>query len=355
MHKTNRYIRQELLQEIGPKGQQKLLDAHVVIVGCGGLGSIAAPYLAGAGIGKITLIDGDSTDITNLHRQIVFRDKEVGKNKAQALASYLKKLNGDIEVIYHPRMISKNNIYKIISNATVVLECTDNILTKYLVNDFCYIHNIPLAYGAIYKYDGYVSFFRNKDENSIHLRDVFPTPDEKIPSCSEVGVLNSIAGLIGLLQANEALKYILEIGEVLESILLTYDILNNSQFKMKLKKSFKKDMNKVYQDSIYRTNTSCLVYEKTFVEISENRNQFRLISILEPHENIFLDKKSEHTPLSTFDISTFIETHEINSKPIVFYCQSGRRSGKLVAELLAKKPALQIFSLQGGILNINDT
>ena len=203
---NERYIRQTTLEELGVEGQEKLNAAHAVVIGCGGLGSIAAPYLAGAGVGEITLVDGDVPHISNLHRQVFFSENQNQISKSEALADHIINLNSDIKVNAISEMLSNENVEGIIQNADIVLECTDDIITKYLVNDACHLAGIPMVYGAIYKYDGYVSFFENASIESIHLRDIFPEPDLDLLTCSQVGVLNTIAGLIGLLQANEAIK-----------------------------------------------------------------------------------------------------------------------------------------------------
>ena len=341
----DRYIRQTLLDAIGDGGQDKLISAHVVVVGCGGLGSIAAPYLAGAGIGKLTLIDGDIPHVSNLHRQVFFDSEPSELSKAQALANHIQRLNPEVKLEVISQMLSKDRIHGLISHADVVLECTDNIHVKYMVNDYCAIHNIPMVYGAIHKYDGYVSFFENKDSNSIHLRDVFEEPNEDIPSCSEVGVMGTLAGVIGLMQANEAIKYISGAGQCLVGTLLTYNILNNDQMKLRLKKTYTKDLEVVFENSSYISEQVCAIYEITLEEVLKRREEFDLISILEDHEHESIDAGVLHTPLSQLDSKSW----QSANKPTVFYCMSGVRSGKLVNEILSQHPNEEVLSLAGGL------
>ncbi|MDF1697496.1 MAG: HesA/MoeB/ThiF family protein [Saprospiraceae bacterium] len=343
---NKRYIRQTLLNKFGEVGQERLIAAHVVVVGCGGLGSIAAPYLAGAGVGKLTLVDGDIPHVSNLHRQVFFKTEQTKSTKSEELARHIVELNPEIEVRVVAEMLRKDTMADVLQDANVVLECTDNIQVKYMVNDFCALLHIPMVYGAIHKYDGYVSFFENMDASSIHLRDIFAEPNDDIPSCSEVGVMGTLAGVIGLMQANEAIKYISGAGECLQGVLLTYGILGNDQMKLKLKKTYHEDLQKVYESSTYIAEQVCASYEVTLGEVLQNREVFQVISILEDHEHEAIDNSVDRIPLSTFEVNQW---QEEQNKRTVFYCMSGMRSGKLVNEILSVNPTSQVFSLAGGL------
>lgn len=343
---NDRYIRQRLLDEVGDKGQAKLSAAHITIIGCGGLGSVAAPYLAGAGIGKLTLIDGDRPDVSNLHRQVFFGESETSKSKAQLLADHILKLNSDVEVIVVDEMITKRNIESLIKGVSIILECTDNIQTKYLVNDFCHMHYIPLVYGAMHKYEGYVSFFENESKDAVHLRDIFANPNEDIPTCAEVGVMGTLAGIIGLMQANEAIKFIAGAGGTLRNQLLTYNILYNDQLKLKLKKSYKNNVAAIYQVSSYQSKSSCQKSEISNYDLMANRSDYHLVSILEDYEHKDMDQFVEHIPLSTIHPEELVEDIE---GPTVFYCTTGKRSASLVRMMKAIDSNLEIYSLTGGL------
>lgn len=345
----SRYIRQILLDKIGESGQRKLNNAHVAIVGCGGLGSIAGPYLAGAGVGKLTLIDGDVPDLSNLHRQVFYKDDQ-SKSKSEFLEEHLGQLNPTVVVQSHSVMISKANISSMLTGVDVVLECTDNIKVKYLVNDYCHLNRLPMVYGAIHKYDGFVSFFENKYSRSIHLRDIFPEPNFDIPSCSEVGVMGTLAGLIGMLQANEAIKYISLVGSSLSNVLLSYDILTNDQMKLKLKKSWSGNIEEVYNHNEYAESFNCEFKEITIQELQENRSAYELISILEDHEHRSIDSKIKRSPLSCFDVENWKPDSD---KVHVFYCMSGKRSGDLVAKIKARYPKSELLSLKGGFRSLD--
>lgn len=336
------------MPEIGNAGQKRLLETHAVIVGCGGLGSIVAPYLAGAGVGTLTLIDADKPDVTNLHRQVFFHEDEK-LSKSEALAKHISQLNSEVKVTAISQMLMKANIIELLGEADIVLECTDDMITKYLVNDFCHINNIPMVYGAIYKFDGYVSVFNNEALSSIHLRDVFPEPDLEMPSCSDIGVMNTIAGLIGLFQANEALKYILQIGKPLVDVLLTYNVLTSEQLTLKIRKTFKQDMRMLYQNEEYHSLLCEVIPEIELDALLNKPGGYKIVSILEINEKDGLEIANKiHLPLSQFDVNDW----EPDELPSVFYCMSGKRSAHLVDKLLAKYPKAEIYSLKGGIGNI---
>ncbi len=311
------------------------------------MGSIVAPYLAGAGFGKITLVDADIPDLSNLHRQVFYSEGET-QTKSQALANHIQKLNSEIEVLVVEEMLTKSNIDSIIMTGTTVIECTDDMMTKYLVNDYCHLNGIPMVYGAIYKFDGYVSLFENKSKDSIQLRDAFPEPDLDVPSCSDVGVLNTIAGMIGLLQANEAIKYVLGIGQPLRGSLLTYNALTNDQFKLKLKKNWKQDMDLVYSSTSYDSVHCLNVPEISYEEIQKNRDVYNVISILEDDEHQDIFDSVKRIPFSSFNIRDWKD----NNKPAVFYCMSGRRSSVLVEKIISEKGDLSVFSLKGGLNSV---
>ena len=342
---NQRYIRQTLLAEIGEVGQSKLLKSRVAIVGCGGLGSIVAPYLAGAGVGNLLLIDADKPHVSNLHRQVFFGKIDSDRTKSEALAEHIQKLNPEINVELSREMLSKQNIERLFKDYELVVECTDDMMCKYLVNDYCAINNIPLVYGAIHKFEGYVSVFRNETLNDIHLRDIFPEPQLDIPSCSEVGVLSTIAGLIGLMQANEVIKYILGIGESLIGKLLRYNALDNEQYKMKLKKTFSENLVERYHSNNYYTLSWAGQLEITAEQLQNERALFQLVSILEYHEQKDIDEDVAHMPLSNYDLEDY---NKIRT-PAVFYCQTGKRSLGLVSRILAEDPEAEVYSLKGGV------
>ena len=343
MDLNQRYSRQIALDDIGVQGQSKLQFANLAVIGCGGLGAIAAAYLAGAGVGNIILVDADIPNVSNIHRQVFFDGNET-ESKSYVLQQKLKALNPEIEISSFTEYLTKNNIDDILTGTDLVLECTDDIMCKYLVNDFCAMENIPLAYGAIHKTEGYVSLFRNKAESDIHLRDIFPQPDLNIPTCAEVGVYNIIAGIIGLLQANEALKYLLGIGEPLVGKLLTYEALRSRQFTLSLKKTFSEEIENIYDNSTYENIECGNVPEISVEQLMKLRESYTLFSVMKKEEHQSID--SETTWTAHDDINETIKN--LGNEDVVLYCRVGRVSRIIASELIDTFPSKNIFSLKGG-------
>ena len=221
------YIRQIMLKEIGLEGQLKLKHTKVVVVGAGGLGCPVLMYLASCGIGTIGIIDFDTVDRTNLHRQVLYGAKDIGKKKAIAAAERLKSFYPEINFIVHNVMLTEANVQSIVNEYDLVVDGCDNFATRYSVNDACVALNLPLVYGSILGFEGQLAVFNYK--GSKHLRDIFPeSPNpEDVPDCSENGVLGIVPGLLGTMMANEVLKLVLGMP-VLQNKLLLYNSLNTS-------------------------------------------------------------------------------------------------------------------------------
>jgi len=343
--KSSRYSKQINLSEIGENGQRKLSAASVALVGCGGLGSIAAPYLAGAGVGKLLLIDADIPDVTNVHRQVFFTGKEE-ESKATILAHHISQINPEIELEVIPEMLTKENIEASLLGVDLVLECSDDIFCKYLVNDFCHMENIPLVYAAIHKYEGYISLFKNEDEKSIHLRDVFPEPNEDIPTCSEVGVMNTIAGIIGLFQTNEAIKFITGAGDVLVNKLLTFNCLNYEMRQLNLKKNWTGDMNDLFDANEYISAQCITIPEITVAEIFEKPDKFQLVSILADQEHEDINAHVVRKTVDEFEMKAFSDS----GKTAVVYCRTGNQSARLVQKIIQTDPNANIKNLKDGLI-----
>ncbi len=226
----NRYVRHLNLQEIGIKGQEKLKQGKVLIVGAGGLGSPAALYLAAAGVGTIGIVDFDNVEETNLQRQIIHSTKTIGKSKVESAKKTLNDLNPNTKINLYNIKLNKNNIKKIIKGYDVVIDGSDNFPTKYLINDACVLLNKPDVYGSATGFDGHTSVFNYK--NGPCYRCLFPKPPKSglVPSCAEAGVLGVLLGVVGTIQATEALKIILGKGKTLSGRFLVYNALE-MQFK----------------------------------------------------------------------------------------------------------------------------
>ena len=236
-NQIKRYSRQIILKNIGPLGQKKLLNSSVLVIGAGGLGSPALLYLSGLGIGKIGVIDHDRVDLSNLHRQILFTSKDINKLKSKKAKLKIKKINPDIKVKSFKEKLTKKNIEKIANHFEILVDGSDNFDTKFLINDFCVKNKKILITGAINRYDGQVFTFNFKKRNSPCLRCFFQIkPSNELLNCETSGVVGSIAGIIGTIQANEVLKEILKIGKSLNGYVLIINALDLNFRKAILKK-----------------------------------------------------------------------------------------------------------------------
>lgn len=229
---AERYARHLVMPEVGAGGQQRLLDASVLLVGAGGLGSPAAQYLCAAGVGRIGLVDPDRVERSNLQRQVIHDENSIGQDKTASAATRLHALNPDVEVVGLPVRLDSSNVEKLLSGWDVVIDGTDNFPTRYLLNDACVHLGLPLVYGAVMRFAGQVSVFWPAARPGYHpcYRCLFPEPPapEDAPDCATAGVLGVLPGIVGTLQATEALKLILEIGEPLAGTLLRIDALGMS-------------------------------------------------------------------------------------------------------------------------------
>lgn len=218
-----RYERQMILPEVGMEGQQKLKNARVLVVGAGGLGSPAALYLAGAGIGTIGIADADTVSLSNLHRQILHTMAELGENKAESAKTNLLKLNDSVRIVTHPYRITPENIDEVISNYDFIIDGADNFETKFLINDACVIQKKPFCHAGILRFQGQVMTY--VPGHGPCYRCIFEEIPERgsIPNCSQVGIIGAVAGVIGCMQALEAIKYLLSVGELLTGKMYVFD------------------------------------------------------------------------------------------------------------------------------------
>ena len=221
-----RYARHIIMPEVGPRGQQRLKEASVLIVGAGGLGSPAALYLAAAGVGRLGIVDHDQVELSNLQRQLLFNDDEIGQNKVAVATRRLSTFNPYLEVEPHPLRLDASNALALFDDYDVILDGSDNFPTRYLTNDACVLKDKPLAYGAVHRFEGQASLFFARQGPCYRCLFPTPPPPELAPSCAESGVLGILPGVIGAIQATEALKFILGLGRSLAGRLLLYDALS---------------------------------------------------------------------------------------------------------------------------------
>ena len=245
-----------MLREVGLSGQRALRKARVMVVGLGGLGCPVVQYLAAAGVGHLVLVDADRVSLSNLQRQILYTQKDVGELKVEVARGFVKRQNAQIEVSIHTEMLSAENATDLLALADIVVDCTDNFAARYLINDACASVNKPWVYGSIAKFEGQVAVFNAlmkyaKVENqdimasqtsddsfirSLNYRDIFPNPpgQGEIQNCAEAGVLGALAGIVGSFQAMEVLKWILGLDGQLVNQMLTYNAMNQSIVKFRL-------------------------------------------------------------------------------------------------------------------------
>ena len=231
-----RYSRHIILPEVGGSGQQKMLDARVLLLGAGGLGSPAAYYLAAAGIGNLGIVDFDQVELSNLQRQIIHSTERIGMLKTESAKKTIQALNPDVNVTLYNEKMDSNNIMSLIKDYDYVVDGSDNFPTRYLVNDACVMKNKTLIHGSIYRFEGQVTVFKPGDGPCYRCLYPEPPPPGMVPNCQEGGVLGVLAGVIGNLQVVEVLKLILGIGKPLVGKLLIYDALNTEFRSLRLRR-----------------------------------------------------------------------------------------------------------------------
>jgi thiamine biosynthesis protein ThiS len=232
-----RYSRQIILEEVGGTGQEKLLSSRVLIVGAGGLGAPAALYLAAAGIGTIGIIDDDKVDLTNLQRQIIHTTGDLGAEKVDSARAKMQAINPDVTVRTHHARATAENMSEIVRQYDFVIDGTDNFAAKFLINDACYFEKIPFSHAGILRFDGQLITVLPGETTCYRCIFRSPPPAGAVPSCSQAGVLGVLAGVIGSLQATEAMKYLLGIGDLLTNTLLIYNALTMEFRKVKLNRN----------------------------------------------------------------------------------------------------------------------
>ncbi len=354
-----RYARQISLPNFGIAGQQKLKSAKVLVVGAGGLGCPVLQYLAAAGVGKIGIADGDRVDISNLHRQILFSENDLGKLKATEAAEKLKILNPHLQFEVHPEHLTSRNALEIIHLYDVVVDGSDNFPTRYLVNDACILAEKTLVFGSVFRYEGQVAVFNfplpdgsgaksNDGSRSANYRDLFPSPPppELIPDCATGGVLGVLPGIIGSMLAAETIKILAGIGEPLFNKLMMFDATDFTSRILKIRKNF--DTGKITQlidyEAFCGVGKSFLIQKINFVELQKKQSvgeKFQLIDVREPHE--FLEKNIGGRNIPLAQISQNLNFFNKN-EDVVLVCRTGRRSD-LAAKILIENGFEKVWSM----------
>ena len=346
----NRYARQTALPEFGEAGQAALRAASVLVVGAGGLGSPVALYLAAAGVGTLGLVDFDRVDLTNLHRQVLYGSSSVGRPKLEAARERLADLNGDVRLVTHEARLSSENALEIMRDYDVVIDGTDNFATRYLVNDACVLLGKPNVYGSVFRFDGQVSVFATSDGPCYRCLYPEPPPPHLVPNCAEGGVLGVLPGIIGTLQATEAIKLITGLGETLAGRLLLFDALRTSFRTMKVRRRCEQHAKIThlidYEEFCNPVHETDITPEQLSTKIADGGDVV-LIDVREPYEwEAGHIEGATHIPLAQVP-NRLAEIPK--DREVVMICRSGGRSGRAQEYLMQQHGYTRIKNLVGGM------
>lgn len=362
-----RYSRHFILPEIGQEGQKKLLQSKVLLIGTGGLGSPLGLYLSAAGIGTLGLVDFDVVDLSNLQRQIIHTNDEVGNPKVDSAEKRIKAMNPDTVVIKHETALTSENALDILKDYDVIIDGTDNFPTRYLTNDACVFLNKPNIYGSIFRFDGLATVFKADEGPCYRCLYPDPPPPGMVPSCAEGGVLGILPGTIGLIQATEAIKQITGIGKSLVGRLMVYDALQMTFRELKLRKdpacpvcgpnaTIKELIDYEQFCGITRGGDPLETSGSDVVDITvedlkkklDGKEDFVFIDVREEFEyEIAKIEGAKLIPLGQIE-SRISELEEFKGKEIVAHCHHGGRSRKAL-ELLSSKGFSNLKNVAGGI------
>lgn len=323
----NRYDRHIKLESFGESGQQLLRESKVLVIGAGGLGCAALPYLVSSGVGTIGLMDADRVDKTNLQRQILFSEEDIGLSKVNCAIDRLSKLNAEVNLIPYDFDLIPENAEEIISQYDIVLDCTDRFDARYLINDACVRQNKPWVFGALYKFEGQVSVFNYKTGPTYRCLFPFNPKQSMLLSCSDVGVFAPVVGVVGVTQASEAIKVLLNLDKTLSGSLWCIDLLKMNTHAIEHTKN-QKAIDQIKVSSHLGVESSDYVIDFN-TEI--NYENYRWIDLRELHETPQISHKLvDALPLSS------IEDKKVNWSQmgnVVLFCASGARARKLAEEL----------------------
>ncbi len=340
-----RYNRHIKLEGFGIESQKKLKKASILCIGAGGLGSSILQYLASAGIGKITIVDGDTVEDSNLQRQVIFNTSDIGMPKALAAKMNLLKLNPYIEVEAIEEFFSNENAIDLCENHDVIVDGSDNFQTRYLVNDACVMTETPFVYGAVFKYEGQVAVFNHN--GSATYRCLYPSPPSagEMPNCADVGVLGVLPGLIGCLQANEVIKLVTDVGAPLVDTLLTLNTLTMEFISFNVRKDETIEVEGLMDDyDVFCGLDFTLVKEVSLDDI--DLKDFIIIDVRE--ENEYLQGHIEGSILIPSSLIPYKHTLISKEKKVLLYCTSGQRSASVTKYLQENHEFTNLFSLKSG-------
>lgn len=354
-----RYHKQTLLPELGESGQQRLAAGSVLVIGAGGLGCPALQYLAAAGVGCIGIADFDLVEASNLHRQVLYTEQDLGQPKADVAAQRLRAMNSALQARVFRERISTQNALEILSEFDVILDASDNFPTRYLIDDACRLLNKPLIYGSIFRFEGQMSVFHWPTAGlCCSYRDLFPEPPKpgEVADCNEAGVLGVLPGIIGTMQAAEAIKLIAGLGTPIANRLFCYQLLNHSTYTLDLVP--RTDIQAPENAEDFRAmnyDWFCNMQATDYQDI-DGQTFDRIRAEISPQ---ILDVRNlqewpkvtefEHLciPLSELEQNLHLIDPE---RPLVVFCQSGVRSVTALNLITERLPVRSVYHLKGGIL-----
>ena len=344
------YSRHILLNEIGVDGQKKLKSAKVLVIGSGGLGCPVLQYLAAVGVGTIGIIDHDTVDQTNLQRQILYTTDDIGKPKARIAADRLSKLNPFVFFKVYTEQLDTDNAIELFEQYDIIVDGSDNFPTRYLVNDACMLADKPLVFGSIFKFQGQVSVLNYKGGPTY--RCLFPEPPapDEVANCSDIGVLGVLPGMIGSLQANEVIKMITGIGQVLNGKLLYLDALTLQQQILSFKRNDDIEILKLEDDYDFFCGIDSEIKIKEILasEFKKDLSTYQILDVRTNQEFEQFNIGGIHIPLEKLEK----DITRINAeKPIVVCCQSGIRSVKAIQMISKQRNDLDLINLKGGLMD----
>lgn len=351
-----RYARHLVLPDFGLEKQAKLKQSSVLVIGAGGLGSPILLYLAAAGIGKIGIVDFDRVDETNLQRQVLFTTEHLGQSKAAIAKERIQALNPYLDIQTFETALTRTNALEILKDFDCIVDGTDNFPTRYLVNDACVLLDKPLVYGSIFRYEGQVAVFNFLNEDGTrgpNYRDLFPTPPppDLVPNCAEGGVLGVLPGIIGSMQANEAIKVLAGIGEPLAGKLLVFDASTLFSRVIQIPKNPNLKITELidYEQFCNPANPHHAFSELSIQEFAQwraEKRDFQLIDVREAHEVARDHMNGYHIPLGEVDVR---KDEIAKNKPVVIHCQSGKRSQTAIEKLQQHDTFENLYNLTGGL------
>ncbi len=355
-----RYQRQVILKGFGDAAQKAMLQAKVLVIGAGGLGCPVLQYLTAAGTGCIGIVDDDTVSISNLHRQVLYDTNDIGKPKVLVAAFKLRLMNPDTELVEYQIRMDKNNCLGIISEYDIIVDCTDNFASRFMINDACVLKGKALVYAAVNRFEGQVAVFNISTEGKQrtgNYRDLFREQPEQseVMNCTEAGVLGVLPGIIGNMQANETIKLITGIGKPLINQLLTYNTLNNNTIIFKYNNNSSATKMPVTENDFLQMNyeVQCLKDFTFKIDIETFdamllQNNTKVIDVRE-YDELPLVTEFENTIISLGELQQRL--NELKEEKIIFFCHSGSRSLKaaaMSADYFGN--AKRCYSLQGGIV-----